>query len=67
MKTPENPNNHQASENLKIPSETYTGHYHDPKRPYMSMHDRAAQFAPYKSLGDLDEYYTDDYSNSSQP
>ena len=25
-------------------------HYHDPKRPCMSMHDRAAQFMPFKSL-----------------
>ena len=25
-------------------------HYHDPKRPYMSAHDRAGQFAPFKSL-----------------
>ena len=25
-------------------------HFHAPDRPYMSAHDRAAQFAPYKSL-----------------
>ena len=25
-------------------------HFHDLKRPYMSMHDRAGQFAPIKSL-----------------
>ena len=25
-------------------------HFHDSKRPYMSMHDRAGQFAPFKSL-----------------
>lgn len=27
-------------------------HFHDPARPFMSMHDRAAQFAPYKALGE---------------
>ena len=27
-------------------------HFHDPKRRYMSMRDRAAQFAPYKALGE---------------
>ena len=26
-------------------------HYHDPNRSHMSMRDRAAQFAPYKTLG----------------
>ena len=30
-------------------------HFHDPSRPYMTMHDRAAQFAPYKSLVGYDE------------
>lgn len=30
-------------------------HFHDPSRPYMSMRDRAAQFAPYKSLNGYDE------------
>lgn len=30
-------------------------HFHDPSRPYISMHDRAAQFAPYKSLTGYDE------------
>ena len=25
-------------------------HFHDPDKPFMSHHDRAAQFAPYKSL-----------------
>ncbi len=25
-------------------------HFHDPSRPYMTSHDRAAQFAAYKSL-----------------
>ena len=25
-------------------------HYHEPSKPYMSMQDRAGQFAPYKSL-----------------
>lgn len=30
-------------------------HFHDPSRPYMTMHDRAAQFAPYKSLTGYDE------------
>lgn len=30
-------------------------HFHDPARPYMSIHDRAAQFAPYKSLAGYEE------------
>lgn len=30
-------------------------HFHDPARPYMSIHDRAAQFAPYKSLVGYEE------------
>ena len=30
-------------------------HFHDPARPYMSMHDRAAQFAPYTSLVGYEE------------
>ena len=30
-------------------------HFHDPSRPYMTMHDRAAQFAPYKSLVGYEE------------
>lgn len=25
-------------------------HYHNPDKPFMSMRDRAGQFAPYKSL-----------------
>lgn len=25
-------------------------HYHNPDKPFMSLRDRAAQFAPYKSL-----------------
>lgn len=25
-------------------------HYHDPSRPFMAKSDRAAQFAPFKSL-----------------
>jgi hypothetical protein len=25
-------------------------HFHNPDKPFMSMRDRAAQFAPYKSL-----------------
>ena len=29
-------------------------HFHNSSRPYMSMHDRAAQFAPYKSLTGYD-------------
>lgn len=55
-------------------------HYHDPNRGYMSMRDRVAQFAPYKSLvgyEDLIESKTDsilaggneviDYSDSQEP
>ena len=30
-------------------------HFHDLKRPYMSMHDRAGQFMPFKSLKGFDE------------
>ena len=30
-------------------------HFHDDKRPYMSLNDRAAQFAPYKSLVGYEE------------
>lgn len=30
-------------------------HFHDLKRPYMSMKARAAQFAPYKSLVGYEE------------
>lgn len=30
-------------------------HFHDPSRSHMSMHNRAAQFAPYKSLVGYDE------------
>ena len=33
-------------------------HFHDSSRPYMTMHDRAAQFAPYKSLTGYDEMLT---------
>ena len=29
--------------------------YHEPSRPYMSLYDRAAQFMPYKSLGDAQD------------
>lgn len=34
-------------------------HYHDASRDYMSMHDRAAQFAPYKSLVGYEELIND--------
>ena len=34
-------------------------HYHDPKRPRMSMRDRAAQFAPYKTLAGYEEMIND--------
>ncbi len=37
-------------------------HYHDPSRPYMSHSDRAAEFAPFKSLT-VDHLY--DASESS--
>lgn len=30
-------------------------HFHDPSQSHMSMHDRAAQFAPYKSLVGYEE------------
>lgn len=30
-------------------------HFHDSSRPCMTMHDRAAQFAPYKSLVGYEE------------
>lgn len=33
-------------------------HFHDPTRPYMSIHDRATQFAPYKSLAGYEEMVT---------
>lgn len=33
--------------------------YHDPERPYMSMHDRAAQFMPFKSLNGYHEQVAD--------
>ena len=34
-------------------------HYHDSSRGYMSMRDRAAQFAPYKSLVGYEELIND--------
>ena len=34
-------------------------HFHDPKRPYMSKHDRAAQFMPFKSLRGFDDMVDD--------
>ena len=30
-------------------------HFHDPKQPYMSLSERAAQFAPYKALVGYDQ------------
>ena len=30
-------------------------HYHEPGRPFMTSHDRAAQFMPFKSLRGYDE------------
>ena len=30
-------------------------HFHAQKRPFMSMHDRAGQFMPFKSLRGFDE------------
>ena len=30
-------------------------HFHDPKRPSMSMRDRAGQFMPFKSLKGFDD------------
>ena len=30
-------------------------HFHDPKRPLMSMRDRAGQFMPFKSLKGFDD------------
>ena len=30
-------------------------HYHDPDKPFMSHRDRAAQFAPFKSLVGYDQ------------
>lgn len=29
--------------------------YHAPSRPYMPLYDRAAQFMPFKSLGDAQD------------
>ncbi|MBQ3452640.1 hypothetical protein IJG28_00335 [Candidatus Saccharibacteria bacterium] len=34
-------------------------HFHDPARPYMSRKKRAAQFAPFKSLGGYHESIDD--------
>lgn len=34
-------------------------HYHVPGKPYMSMHDRAGQFMPFKSLKGYDEMVGD--------
>lgn len=34
-------------------------HFHDPKRPFMSRHDRAAQFMPFKSLKAYEEAIAD--------
>ena len=30
-------------------------HFHDPKRPFMSIRDRAGQFMPFKSLKGFDD------------
>lgn len=35
-------------------------HYHEPGRPFMSLHDRAAQFMPFKSLKGYDEMIDED-------
>ena len=35
-------------------------HYHDPNKPYMSMHDRAAQFMPFKPLSRGHDFGQDD-------
>lgn len=42
----------QASAFVKYADIIDLPHFHDPARPFMSMHDRAAQFAPYKALGE---------------
>ena len=34
-------------------------HFHDSKRPFMSMHDRAGQFMPFKSLRGFDDDIND--------
>lgn len=34
--------------------------YHDPKRPYMSIEDRAAQFMPFKPLSRGRDFGQDD-------
>ena len=34
-------------------------HYHDPSKPYMSLHDRAAQFMPFKPLNRGHDYDLD--------
>lgn len=34
-------------------------HFHDPKQPYMSLSERAAQFAPYKALVGYDQMITE--------
>ena len=38
-------------------------HFHDPKRPFMSMHDRAGQFMPFKSLKGFDDDIEDKTQN----
>lgn len=38
-------------------------HFHDPKRPFMSMHDRAGQFMPFKSLKGFDDDINDKTNN----
>ena len=35
-------------------------HYHEPGKPYMSMHDRAAQFMPFKPLSRGHDFDQDD-------
>ncbi len=34
-------------------------HFHNSDKPYMSMHDRAAQFAPFKSLTGFEDQVSD--------
>ena len=53
-----------ANESAKIGRGDYDDiinmvHFHDPKRPYMSMHDRAGQFSPFKSLSAYHEEIDD--------
>lgn len=35
-------------------------HYYEPGRPFMSVHDRASQFMPFKSLRGYDEMIDED-------